>query len=124
MNDKSEKLQKVLARAGVNSRRQCEELISEGPVGKVLEAVLAGFAQFENDIRKLRCQGGMRARVREGIHPWMPPIGYTHSKNLTDRRKLTPDQPDDERQRVSAVPDAAAVHRELFLEPVAREEGG
>ena len=32
MNDKSEKLQKVLARAGVNSRRQCEELISEGRV--------------------------------------------------------------------------------------------
>lgn len=32
MNDKSEKLQKVLARAGVNSRRQCEILISEGRV--------------------------------------------------------------------------------------------
>jgi len=32
MSDKSEKLQKVLARAGVNSRRQCEALISEGRV--------------------------------------------------------------------------------------------
>lgn len=55
------------------------------------------WPQFENDIRKQRCEGGMRARLRDGISPWMPPIGYTNSKNRVERRKLLPNQPDEER---------------------------
>jgi site-specific DNA recombinase len=90
-------LQAQLLKYGTSLHSVTEEIISEGPVGKMLEAMLAGYAQFENDIRKQRCQGGMRARLRDGISPWMPPIGYTNSKNRTERRKLTPDQPDVER---------------------------
>ena len=90
-------LQAQLLKYGTSLHSVTEEIISEGPVGKMLEAMLAGYAQFENDIRKQRCQGGMRARLRDGISPWMPPIGYTNSKNRMERRKLTPDQPDTER---------------------------
>ena len=90
-------LQAQLLKYGTSLHSVTEEIISEGPVGKMLEAMLAGYAQFENDIRKQRCEGGMRARLRNGISPWMPPIGYTNSKNRTERRKLVPDQPDEER---------------------------
>ncbi len=90
-------LQAQLLKFGTTLHSVTEEIISEGPIGKMMEAVLAGYAQFENDIRKQRCEGGMRARIRDGISPWMPPIGYVHSKKRLDRRKLLPDQPDEER---------------------------
>lgn len=90
-------LQAQLLKYGTSLHSVTEEIISEGPIGKMMEAVLAGYAQFENDIRKQRCEGGMRARIRDGIRPWEPPIGYKQSKSRTDRRKLTPDVPDDAR---------------------------
>ena len=89
-------LQAQLLKFGT-SLHSVTEPISEGHMGKMMEAILAGYAQFENDIRKQRCQGGMIARLREGIRPWGPPIGYINSKMRKDRRKLTPDQPDTER---------------------------
>lgn len=90
-------LQAQLLKFGTSLHSVTEEIISEGPIGKMMEAVLAGYAQFENDIRKQRCEGGMRARLRDGIRPWGPPLGYVNSKQRTDRRKLVPDQPDPER---------------------------
>ena len=90
-------LQAQLLKYGTSLHSVTEEIISEGPIGKMMEAVLAGYAQFENDIRKQRCEGGMQARLRDGIRPWTPPLGYIHSKNRTDRRKVAPDQPDPER---------------------------
>lgn len=73
------------------------EPIGDNPMGKMTEAMLAGYAQFENDIRKQRCEGGMQRKIKEGIWPWQPPIGYIHSKKITDRRKTKPDEPDPER---------------------------
>jgi site-specific DNA recombinase len=73
------------------------EPIGDNPIGKMTEAVLAGYAQFENDIRKQRCEAGMRRKISEGIWPWQPPLGYVHGKKLTDRRKNTPDEADPER---------------------------
>lgn len=67
------------------------EPIQEDPNGKLLETILAGFAQFDNDIRALRTRQGMQQRIREGIWPWHPPLGY-----LPPRigKKTQPDQPD------------------------------
>jgi hypothetical protein len=62
-----------------------------------METLLAGFAEFENEIRKQRCTSGMQAKLREGIWCWEPPIGYLRAKKLTDRRKTRPDDPDPER---------------------------
>ncbi len=91
-------LQAQLLKYGTTLHSVTEEIISEGPIGKMMEAVLAGYAQFENDIRKQRCEGGLRARLRDGIRPWEPPIGYVNSKLRKDtRRKLVPDVPDSER---------------------------
>ncbi len=73
------------------------EHINDDPQGKLMEALLAGFAEFENDMRKQRCTAGMRSRLRSGIWCWTPPIGYVNSMKVKDRRKLYPDQPDPER---------------------------
>lgn len=67
------------------------EPIQADPNGKLLETILAGFAQFDNDIRALRTVQGMQQRLREGIWPWMPPLGYLPPKI---GKKTRPDEPD------------------------------
>jgi DNA invertase Pin-like site-specific DNA recombinase len=52
------------------------EPIGNSPVGKLLETILAGSADFDNAIRKQRCSDGMYSRIKQGIYPWKPPIGY------------------------------------------------
>jgi DNA invertase Pin-like site-specific DNA recombinase len=73
------------------------EPIGDNPIGKMTEAVLAGYAQFENEIRKQRCESGIQRKITEGIWPWQPPVGYVHAKKITDRRKTRPDEPDPDR---------------------------
>lgn len=73
------------------------EPISNDPMGRMTETMLAGYAQFENDIRKTRCEGGMQRLVQNGLRPWQPPLGYVHSKDRHDKRKTEPDRPDPER---------------------------
>lgn len=70
------------------------EPIQSDPTGRLMETILAGFAQFDNDIRAARAKLGMAHRLREGIWPWMPPLGYLAPKA---GRKIHPDRPDPER---------------------------
>lgn len=67
------------------------EPIQADPNGKLMETILAGFAQFDNDIRALRTVQGMEQRLREGIWPWKPPLGYLPPKI---GKKTQPDEPD------------------------------
>jgi site-specific DNA recombinase len=69
------------------------EPIDENPEGKLLETILAGFAQFDNDVRAMRTVQGMRRRIHEGILPWGPPYGYK-SPFLNGEKKNLPDVPD------------------------------
>lgn len=87
-------LQAELAKYGTRLCSVTEPIISEGPIGRMAEAMLAGYAQFENDIRKQRCEAGIQRKIAEGIWPWRPPVGYIHSKRRMDRRKTAPDDPD------------------------------
>ncbi len=73
------------------------EPITQDHIGKLMETFLAGYAEFENEVRKQRCTGGMQSRLREGVWCWSPPIGYTNSKKIKDRRKSFPDVPDENR---------------------------
>lgn len=72
------------------------EPIDENPEGKLLETILAGFAEFDNDIRAMRCIQGMRRRIQEGIFPFKPPLGYTcaHFKKQ-GLKKAEPDKPEE-----------------------------
>jgi len=69
------------------------EPIDGNPEGKLLETILAGFAQFDNDIRAARTLQGMRRKIQEGISPWRPPLGYK-SNTVRGSKKTEPDQPD------------------------------
>jgi site-specific DNA recombinase len=69
------------------------EPIDSKPEGKLLETILAGFAQFDNDIRAVRTVQGMRRRLQEGLFPWGPPYGYK-SVGAGLEKKTRPDVPD------------------------------
>ena len=59
--------------------------------GKLLETILAGFAQFDNDVRSFRTTQGLQQRLKDGIFPYHPPMGYLPPRQ---GRKTVPDQPD------------------------------
>lgn len=69
------------------------EPIDANPEGKLMETILAGFAQFDNDIRATRTVQGMRRKIQEGIFPWKPPLGY-RSAAKDGTKKTKPDEPD------------------------------
>jgi hypothetical protein len=51
----------------------------------MMEAVLAGYAQMENDIRKQRCTAGMRGALRKGLYIWDSKFGYKRPKKSSKR---------------------------------------
>jgi DNA invertase Pin-like site-specific DNA recombinase len=69
------------------------EPLDGNPEGKLLETILAGFAQFDNDLRAARTVSGMRRKIQEGIFPWKPPLGY-RTRNQPGSKKTVPDDPD------------------------------
>jgi site-specific DNA recombinase len=71
------------------------EPIDANPEGKLMETILAGFAQFDNDIRAARTVQGMRRKIQEGIFPWKAPFGYkTPPRDSTKKTKADePHQP-------------------------------
>lgn len=64
--------------------RSVTEPITDSPVGNLTKTMLAGFAQFDNDVRAERSSNGVRRRIEEGGWPHMAPLGY---KNYTDSLK-------------------------------------
>lgn len=69
------------------------EPIDTKPEGKLMETILAGFAQFDNDVRAMRTVQGMRRKIQEGIFPWKPPLGYKSVREGREK-KTRPDQPE------------------------------
>ena len=61
------------------------EPITDDPQGQLMETMLAGFAQFENEIRKQRCTGGMRGSLKKGLYIWDSKFGYKRPKKLAKR---------------------------------------
>jgi site-specific DNA recombinase len=72
------------------------EPISDTPVGKLTEMMLAVIAEFDNAIRATRSKGGMQSKIKSGIYPLRPPLGYM-SANPRGAKKINPDMPDPER---------------------------
>ena len=65
------------------------ERIEDSPIGRFTETVLAGSAQFDNEMRAANCKGGMEQAVREGRYVWMAPIGYVNTK-VKDKSNIAP----------------------------------
>lgn len=68
------------------------EPIEDTTTGRLMETMLAGFAQFDNEVRAERSTGGMVARIEQGGWPFVAPIGYRNKKDSSGRPTLEPDQ--------------------------------
>lgn len=56
------------------------EIIENTPTGRFMETVIAGSAQFDNEVRSERCRNGMIEAARSGRRPFKAPIGYINSE--------------------------------------------
>jgi len=83
----------ALRRFGVAVASVTEPIAADAN-GRLLETILAGFAAFDKDVRALRSVHGLRQKLKEGIWPWKPPLGYLPPKL---GRKTQPDRPDPSR---------------------------
>src|SRR5690606_37739835 len=61
------------------SLRSATEPIDDTSTGKLMEGVLAAFAQFDNDVRSDRTRAGMKAAVELGRWVFLAPIGYLNA---------------------------------------------
>ena len=68
-------IRKKLTENGVNIISSTEPT-GDSPTEKLVEAILAGFAQLDNDIRSERAKNGLRARYLSGLISGKPPLGY------------------------------------------------
>ena len=79
----------VLSKAGTELRSVMEP-INESATGKLMETVIAGFAEFDNNVRAERTKSGMRQRVEEGYWVWAPQLGF-YKPNKGKKTHIVPD---------------------------------
>src|SRR5258707_1825823 len=72
------------------SLRSATEPIDDTSTGKLMEGVLAAFAQFDNDVRSDRTRAGMRAALELGRWTFPAPIGYLNAPKWSGK-SLVPD---------------------------------
>ena len=58
------------------------EPTGDSPTEKLVETILAGFAQLDNDIRSERARNGLRARYLSGLISGKCPIGYKYQSSF------------------------------------------
>ena len=61
------------------SLRSATEPIDDTSTGKLMEGVLAAFAQFDNDCRSDRTRAGMKAALELGRWTFLAPLGYLNA---------------------------------------------
>jgi site-specific DNA recombinase len=83
------------------SLRSATEPIDDTSTGKLMEGVLAAFAQFDNDVRSDRTRAGMQEALRRGRWTFLGPLGYLNAPRAM-RQSLMPD------------PERAAIVRRIF----------
>lgn len=65
----------LLSKYGI-TLKSATESISETPEGKLMQNIIASFAQYDNDQRSQRTRSGMVQAVKEGRWVWKAPLGY------------------------------------------------
>jgi site-specific DNA recombinase len=77
----------MLSRMGINLLSATEP-INPTHTGKLMEHMLASFAEFDNSVRSERSANGMRARAAEGCWQAHAPIGYVTARDAANRPTL------------------------------------
>jgi site-specific DNA recombinase len=70
------------------SLRSATEPIDDSSTGKLMEGVLAAFAQFDNDVRSDRTRAGMKAALEIGRWVFLAPLGYINAPRATGKSLL------------------------------------
>lgn len=83
-------LRLILRKSGV-TLVSVTEPIDDSPTGKLMETVLSGFAQFDNEIRTHRTTSGMKKRLEQGGWPHDAPIGYIKARSASGVTTIAPD---------------------------------
>ncbi len=68
------------------------EPIENSNTGRLMETILAGFAEFDNGVRSERSGNGMRARLEEGGWVHIAPTGWRNLKDELKRPTIEPDE--------------------------------
>ncbi len=84
-------IRKKLAEQGVTIISATEPT-GNTPTEKLVETMLAGFAQLDNDIRGERARNGLRARFLSGLVSGKPPLGYVLQAGFSVKDPLTWDK--------------------------------
>jgi site-specific DNA recombinase len=66
--------------------RSVTEPIDGSSSGRLMETILSGFAQFDNDVRAERTRAGMRAALERGRWTHRAPLGYLNGMELDPDR--------------------------------------
>jgi len=66
--------------------RSVTEPITDTATGRLMETMLSGFAQFDNDVRADRTVAGMKAALEKGRWAWQPPLGYLEGMKVDPER--------------------------------------
>lgn len=77
-------LRALLKSLGI-SLRSATEPIDDTSTGKLMEGVLAAFAQFDNDVRSDRTRAGMKAALELGRWTFVAPLGYLNAPTWSGR---------------------------------------
>lgn len=68
----------LLQKIGI-TLRSVTEPIDDSSSGKLMETILAGFAQFDNDVKAERTKAGMKTALDQGRWTFGPPLGYVRT---------------------------------------------
>lgn len=83
-------LRAYLTRLGV-SLVSVTEPIEDSNTGRLMESMLAAFAQFDNEVRTERASNGLRGRAEEGGWISYAPLGYFNTRDAQRRPTLKVD---------------------------------
>ena len=108
-------LRSLLQSLGI-SLRSATEPIDDTSTGKLMEGVLAAFAQFDNDCRSDRTRAGMKAALELGRWMFLAPIGYLNAPRAMGKSLM----PDPERAPHRAPRIRGVRHRALHQAASAR----
>ncbi len=68
--------------------RSATEQIDETPAGRLMETIISGMAQYDNDQRKERTITGMKAALELGQWTHLAPLGYLNTEDERGRPSL------------------------------------
>lgn len=68
------------------------ETVDKTPSGKLIGAIMASFAQFDNDVRSERVSSCMLEKIKQGIWCYKAPLGYLNARDNQNKAIITIDK--------------------------------